>query len=257
MSPGVRASLVAVSFLPLCRQLTSPRFCCCESRKARRAVCVQGSWNTGEQSKPCFSSPRVLPRCRPRGKLPAFWGKQRSTEILYVLSKTCRIRPSFLLQVYFGKYLFIFQQTMVEAGWERRRVGVPARYAERHFLPLSPPLEVLSAGFRSAACVTAAEIARKDTCAGTPARGRSHGRWGRASQQNACAWERRWSQNKTIWGRGLPWCQPCRAAGGGQLEQVLEFLGSVFLRKKFARIWVCTYVELKYLIITEYELKYY
>lgn len=172
-------------------------------------------------------------------------------------SKTCRIRPSFLLQVYFGKYLFIFQQTMVEAGWERRRVGVQAWYAERHFLPLSPPLEVLSAGFRSAACVTAAEIAKRDTCTGTPARGRSHGRWGRASQQNACAWERRWSQNKTIWGRGLRWCQPRRTAGGGQLEQVLEFLGGVFLMKKFARIWVCTYVELKYLIITEYELKYY
>lgn len=38
------------------------------------------------------------------------------------------------------------------------------RYAERHFLPLSLPLEVLSARFRSAARVTAVEIARKDTC---------------------------------------------------------------------------------------------
>lgn len=81
-----------------------------------------------------------------------------------MLPKTCRIRPSFLLQVSFGVYLFIFQQTMVEAGWERRWVGVPMRYAERHFLPLSLPLGVLSAGFRSAARVTAAEIAKRDTC---------------------------------------------------------------------------------------------
>lgn len=163
-----------------------------------------------------------------------------------MLPKTYRIRPSFLLQVSLGVYLVLFQQTMVEAGWERSWVGVPMRYAERHFLPLSLPLEVLSAGFRSAARVTAVQIARKDTCRNARV-GQSwaHGRWEKLPSKMLCLGGVSGLQIKAFWEEGCVDARSVELLLEGVLGKSLDCLvGS--LRKNLARFWVCTCVELKH-----------
>lgn len=59
---------------------------------------------------------------------------------------------------------------MAEVAWKRRRVGVPCAVCREAFPALiSPPSRYCERGFRSAACVRGAEIAKKDTFPGTPA----------------------------------------------------------------------------------------
>lgn len=59
---------------------------------------------------------------------------------------------------------------MAEVAWKRSRVGVPCVVCREAFPALiSPPSRYCNRGFRSAAFITGAEIAKKDTFPGTPA----------------------------------------------------------------------------------------
>lgn len=68
---------------------------------------------------------------------------------------------------------------MAEVAWKSSGVGVPRVVCREAFPALiSPPSGYCERGFRSAAGVTGAEIAKKDTSPGTPARGAEFTRGG-------------------------------------------------------------------------------